>query len=235
MNIYLLQLVGKWLSVFVVFISSIMSNIAIGAEQLIINNDSESKKNSIINEVVEYETLTTYDSKMPYNRTKILVDGEEGIVYKDNNGNVVEVLKEVVNEEVVVGTGAYGDYIGKMTGYGPDCYGCSTTGTVSCLTESKARYSLISDGIYYNDEEYGMVRILAADLTLFPCGTIIKVNSTNLGDFYGIVMDTGSAMRTAWREYNTVLVDVAFSSENDSEVRSATSSNILYEVQRWGW
>ena len=34
---------------------------------------------------------------------------------------------------------------------------------------------------------------------MFPCGTVVKVNNGVLNEFSGIVLDTGIAMRNAWR------------------------------------
>ena len=63
---------------------------------------------------------------------------------------------------------------------------------------------------------------------------MIKVENENLGTFNAIVLDTGGAMRKAWRN-GTVLMDLAFKSENDPAVHLATSSNTKYSVQRWGY
>ena len=88
--------------------------------------------------------------------------------------------------------------------------------------------------MYYTDTVYGSVRILAADNGAFPCGTIVKVNNGILDEFYGIVLDSGSAMRNAWDE-GVVWMDLAFTSQAEALTGGATSSNTSFEVQRWGW
>ena len=70
-----------------------------------------------------------------------------------------------------------------MTGYGADCQGCSGLGTLACKTKNGSYYSLTQNGMNYTDDEYGEVRIIAAALDKFPCGTIIKVDNPNLGTF----------------------------------------------------
>ena len=75
---------------------------------------------------------------------------------------------------------------------------------------------------------------MAADNTAFPCGTIVKVDNGNLDEFYGIVLDSGSAMRGAWKE-GIVWMDLAFSTQTEARTGGATSSNTKFEVQRWGW
>ena len=127
-------------------------------------------------------------------------------------------------------------YKGIMTGYGPDCTTCNGLGYVACNTKDKKPYNIITDGIYYNDEEYGEVRVLAAALAEFPCGTIVEVDSSNLGKFMGIVMDTGYDMR---RFYSMGIYhfDVAYDTEEDYMVPYTTNmtGEVVYSVQRWGW
>jgi len=135
----------------------------------------------------------------------------------------VEVDKIVDNSSV---------YTGKLTGYGADCPGCS--GVVSCKTREGNTLNLVSDGTYYEDTEYGSIRILAADLSAFPCGTVVYVDNGSLEPFFGVVLDTGSSMRNAWQN-GVVWMDLAHLSENSEGLYLATSSNTKFSVQRWGW
>ena len=59
-------------------------------------------------------------------------------------------------------------FVGNLTGYGPDCYGCTSGKTSSGHN--------LRESIYYEDAEYGTVRILAAD-SYFPFYSIIKVSN----------------------------------------------------------
>ena len=90
------------------------------------------------------------------------------------------------------------------------------------------------NGEYYNDATYGTVRIVAAALKQFPCGTIVKVDHPALGSFYAVVMDTGGSMRNAWAN-GLVWMDLAFKTESDPDIYATTSSNTTYSVQRCGW
>ena len=162
-----------------------------------------------------------------------LLDTEESVL--EENGEEVESIKDDF-EIVPVDTTKIVDYsamyTGKLTGYGADCAGCS--GSLSCATREGTKFNLYTDGIYYNDTEYGQLRILAADLTAFSCGTVIYVDNGKLDPFYAIVLDTGSSMRNAWAK-GIIWMDLAHSSESDSELHSATSSDTKFSVQRWGW
>ena len=189
---------------------------------------------TIMNEVEAYGTDNVYVDNMPSTaQPVVLEEGINGIDYTYNGLDYIH-LSDVKNEVVQAGTGAPGNFTGKMTGYGPDCPGCSKVGNVACKTREGTNHSLTYDGIYYNDTIYGQTRILAADNSAFPCGTIVKVNNGTLDEFIGIVLDTGSAMRDAWKT-GTVWMDLAFSSQNEARVGGATSLNTSYEVQRWGW
>lgn len=189
---------------------------------------------TMINEVEPYGTDYVYVENMPSTAEPIvLVEGVNGLDYTYDGLNYVH-LSDVKNEVVQVGTGKQGNYSGKLTGYGPDCPGCSKVGNVACRTKAGTNHSLTYDGLYYNDEAYGSVRILAADNGAFPCGTIVKVNNGNLEEFIGIVLDSGSAMRGAWRE-GVVWMDLAFSSQAEALTGGATSNNTTFNVQRWGW
>ena len=81
--------------------------------------------------------------------------------------------------------------LGKLTHYGPDCKGCG--GTTACKG-----INVRNGNIYYNDKEYGKVRIVAADRKL-PCGSIIKINvdKYDKNGMYAIVLDRGGIIKGA--------------------------------------
>lgn len=216
----------------VVMISTIV--VTIKNTGITLYNPTGDKTATIINEVEPYGTDYVYVENMPSNAEPIIL--EEGINGLDYtyDGLTYTHLSDKKNEVVQVGTGKEGLYNGKLTGYGPDCPGCSTVGNVSCKTREGTNHSLINDGIYYTDTVYGSIRILAADNSAFPCGTVIKVNNGHLDEFYAIVLDTGSSMRKAWTN-GTVWIDLAFSSQAEAARGNATSSNTVFSVQRWGW
>ena len=199
-----------------------------------IDNPTPNMTATIINEVNAYDTEYVYNASIPSTADPLtLVEGVNGLNYTYDGLNYVH-LNDKVNEVVQVGTGAQGLFNGKLTGYGPDCPGCSAVGNVSCRTREGVNHSLTTNGVYYNDIAFGSLRILAADHSLFPCGTVVKVNNGVLNEFYGIVLDTGYAMRNAWGQ-GTVWMDLAFSSQAEALTGGATSSNTSFSVQRWGW
>ena len=50
-------------------------------------------------------------------------------------------------------------------------------------------------------------------------------------------MDTGGAMRQAWRNDNQVLIDIAFSYESSNGIYNATnkSGDVEFKIYRNGW
>lgn len=233
MNIYLLRLIGNWLGTVCLSILSLFGA-TIQEERIQIQNTTIDNTTTIVSTITENQTVEKYNKKLPSGEFRVLVEGNEGITYIDSNGTQQE-LRPVVNRVVEIGTGPSSDYIGNTTGYGADCIGCS--GNVACRTKEGATHNLVNDGMYYNDSQYGRVRILAADHRVFPCGTIIEINNGRLDSFLGIVLDTGIDMRKNWEQFNLIHIDVAFITEKDPDVFSMTASNqsAQFDVQRWGW
>ena len=79
------------------------------------------------------------------------------------------------------------------------------------------------------------MRILAADHTLFPCGTIIKVTKPGNDPYYGVVLDTGYSMREAWRNDGVVGLDLAYESQASARLGNTGGTGIQFSVQRWGF
>jgi 3D (Asp-Asp-Asp) domain-containing protein len=107
-----------------------------------------------------------------------------------------------------------------MTGYGPDCVGC--TGKVYCPPRNDVR----NGNIYFNDNVYGKVRIVAADHSI-PCGTMVKISGgKQTSPMMAIVLDRGGVIKGT-------LMDLLMASEHDSI--AVGRQNVTYEIVRWGW
>ena len=107
-----------------------------------------------------------------------------------------------------------------MTGYGPDCVGCS--GRVG------AGQDVRNGNIYYEDKQFGKIRIIAADKK-FPYGTIIRINNSRVSEkpFLAVVMDRGGAIKGN-------KIDLLFESEK-SVPGITTQKNVTMDVVRLGW
>lgn len=234
MEIYLLKLIGNWVSVLTV---SLISLFGVGdyQEKMVgVDNTSYAKTATVVNKIIPYETRYVYNSSKSRTAAReVLVEGENGLSYTYENG-LTRVLRNPVTKVVEVGTGRSGEYVGRLTTYGSDCPGCSKSGTVACRTRNGKTHSLTRDGMYYTDQEYGSVRILAADLSGFPCGTMILVDNGKIDPFYAVVLDTGGTMRSQYAK-GYIWMDLAFVHQKDSKGTRTGSTNTKFSVQRWGW
>ena len=241
MNLYIFEMIVKFLKLlFVSFVS--IFNVGLYSENENVTD------NSIMNQKV-YAVHTVYieQSKIEENKTNNVVTTKEVVVNKPvikqqtTAQKPVEQKKEpeannVITTEapkVVPPNDTIETFTGRLTGYGPDCAGCSGTGGLACRTRERTSYSLKANGIYYNDSKYGKVRILAAATSKFTCGTIVKVTKPGKEPFYGVVLDTGGSMRKAWAN-GTVWMDLAYSTEAMSGSDGLTGTGIKFEVQRYG-
>ena len=142
-------------------------------------------------------------------------------IVKQNN--VSTKLVTNVGDIRTFGSNSKIKFVGTLTGYGPDCPGCG--GIVACRPNQDVR----NGNIYYNDNNYGKIRILAADYSI-PCGSIIHIENYKFADnneFVGIVLDRGSAIVG-------LTMDLLYPSEADTVV-VGRQRNISFTVLRWGW
>ena len=232
MNKNHLKYLGVSLLISILTITGILtSGNLISEKKFEVKNLNQTKNSIAFTKVIEYDTVETYNNKIPTGVTITRKKGHTGLAYVDENNNET-IIESPKNAEIEIGTGDEANYVGKMTGYGADCIGC--TGTLACKTKNGSYHNLIKDGTTYNDEEYGNVKIIAAALEKFPCGTIIKVENPNLGTFNAIVLDTGGTMKNAWNN-GIIHIDLAYLTETDPALHLSTSSNVKYSVQRWGF
>lgn len=110
-------------------------------------------------------------------------------------------------------------HTGNLTGYGADCDGCSgITASGFDLTNS----------MYYDDYEYGTIRILAAD-EMFPFYSIFRITVPDMEPFIGIVLDRGSNVGYG----RGTLFDLAYIEESDPDLIPLTR-NVKFELLRRG-
>lgn len=164
---------------------------------------------------------------------KEIIKNDKIIKYVDSNvvsGTVNDLLEcsieqkdtYVVEEESLVfkedlSASSNDVLVGNMSGYGPDCVGCS----------GYLAYGLyVGDGtIYYNDSQYGQVRIVAGDRNI-EFGTIIKINDSMLA----IVLDRGGAIGFGKK----CLFDLLYASETEAN-KNGVLKNASFEILRYGF
>ena len=154
---------------------------------------------------------------------------------KNNNGVKAVTSSQIVHQYEAVKTAyntndiaKYGptikvQFMGTLTGYGPDCVGCG--GHVGCAPNPDVR----NGNIYYIDKQYGKIRIVASDRSI-PCGSIIRIDNykfNNNEPLYAITLDRGSAIVG-------MTMDLLYPSEADTEI-IGRNYNIMFTIERWGW
>ena len=226
MNLYLVDVIIKFIRIlFVMFISLFNYN---GY-----NENLENLENNLIT-VDSYAVNNINDSEIIINndeiKSKSLISNKKTVIKKIQVNDKKD--KKIITTEK--SATSLGEYKGRLTGYGPDCLGCTGTGNLACRTREKKTFSLVRDGIYYTDSEYGKIRILSAATAKFKCGTIVVVTKSGGTPFTAIVLDTGGDMRRAWNN-GTVWMDLAYSSASMASSDGLTGKNINFSVQRWGW
>lgn len=113
-------------------------------------------------------------------------------------------------------------FYGQLTAYGSDCKGC--------IGITASGYNIKNGNITYVDNEYGNIRIIAAD-KIYPFGTIIKITEEEYlkKPFIAIVLDRGYAIQG-----NTI--DLAFETNKDKMLKKlGRRQNVKYEILRYGY
>mgnify|MGYP003293188246 CR=1 FL=1 len=109
---------------------------------------------------------------------------------------------------------------GNLTGYGPDCVGCSG--------RTASGYD-VKNTIYYNDREFGKIRIVASDPSI-PIGSIVKITGLRGNDpFFAIVLDRGGDVGYG----RLTLFDLLYPSESSTE--SHGIQKVRFDIYRYGY
>jgi hypothetical protein len=173
---------------------------------------------------------------LTYFRVLLLV----GIILFLNNNTLTYVtvnkvrnnnLDKMVEREIIDGTQALivtnksynivSTFTGELSGYAGDCPKCS--GVVACAPYP----NVLETGVFFNDEEYGNVRIVASS-SKYPCGTVLKFNVDKLSTtpLIAVVLDRGVGGDK---------IDLLTESENFARIFVGRVKNQTFEVLRLGW
>ena len=148
------------------------------------------------------------------------VETTKEIIKEEIDENISEEEKEIVQQPVYEEkSDVLKSYTGKMSFYNANCTGCS--GITSTGID-------VSDGrLYYYDNNYGNVRIIAAGPEIKKW-SIVRIKNTSLGsNVLAIVLDRGGAIG----EGRTFLIDRL---TNSDEKKDGVEKDIVVEVIRDG-
>ncbi len=112
-------------------------------------------------------------------------------------------------------------YHGKITGYGPDCVGCSG--------KTAYGHDARNGNIYYQDKTFGSIRIVAGDKSL-PFGTIVKISGLD-NDIIAVVLDRGGAV--GFDASKHAYFDLLH--ENESSALAFGQKTATFEILRKGF
>lgn len=140
----------------------------------------------------------------------LVINDEKNIITEEVSSSPQKVTSDVLEIQV-----------GSLSGYGPDCVGCS--GLLASGMDVR------NGNIYYSDSVYGKVRILAGDRS-YPYGTIVRVKNSRLSEFIGIVLDRGGAVGFG----KSHLFDLLYASESEASL-DEVSYNTTFEILRYGY
>lgn len=133
-----------------------------------------------------------------------------------------EKLQEELRQQEIIESSNLASGTGTITGYGPDCIGCSG------ITASG--YD-VRDTIYYEDDLYGQINIIAADRSL-PFGTIVRFKNLPYfdADLIAIVLDRGGAIGfNKARQFDLLFASEALSYD------FGIYYNVQFEILRYGF
>lgn len=129
------------------------------------------------------------------------------------------VFKEELPEETKKEDKVLDVFYGSITSYVSYCEGC--------IGITASGYD-VRNTIYYEDNDYGVVRIIAADSSI-PFGTIIKISDIG-EDLTAIVLDRGGAIG-----FNNFSQADLLSLNEDIAYSFGKKNNAKFEVLRYGF
>ena len=134
----------------------------------------------------------------------------ENVIYEEKE------YTEEENEEVILDT-----FYGTVTSYTAYCEGC--------IGITASGYNVL-DTIYYYDDLYGSLRVIAMDSSV-PFGSIVRLSGfSNYPDVLAIVLDRGGAISFS----GSSQVDLLFDDYN-SAINFGRNYNVTIEILRYGY
>jgi hypothetical protein len=100
MSFYLLELLGKWISLLFITVCPIQTDTEVTS--LDNYNNNLSKDSNVVASVVHYTTITKTDDTLEEGKTRVVTSGVNGLVYQSDSMDIT--IQEMVPEVVVKGT-----------------------------------------------------------------------------------------------------------------------------------
>ena len=216
-------IVGTQLMVGALFLVGLFNSKTEDDMVAVVENNNLSKMADVVNVMfvanttdgnVFLESKENKEEENVENKEEVLESFNEEVEEKE----VVEKVEEPTYIEEAPTYNVIKTYTGSLTGYGPNCSGCSG--------RTASGYDVRNTSTY-TDSEFGEVRIVAADKSI-PFYTIVRIsNIPDTDPIIAIVLDTGGAVGFG----KHTLFDLLFPSE---AVAMHKTDNVKFEILREG-
>lgn len=181
------------------------------------------KSTNVVKEVQVVEQVSSLESSGNSNHEDNTSSSDDTTSSKDSNVGTTTTVTVGSNEKAYVGY----KFSGNMSAYGRDC--CSSNPANWGLTASG--FNIYTNGMYYNDNEYGRVRIIAASRDDFYLYSVIKVTDPIDGEYRAIVLDRGDKNIGIGRKF---VFDLVVESQEWARMNYGVHRNVNFEVLRIG-
>ena len=206
-------IVGTQLLVGGLFLVTLFTGNEVDKKVVVVENNNLSKMVDVVSGLYMEDfvnTITTQEVEVK--------EDEKQVEIKEESVETVETVE--TNDYNVLNT-----YVGTITGYGPNCSGCSGF--------TASGYD-VRNTTTYLDDQFGEVRILAAG-TLFEGDTdplemfsVVRVsNVPNMEPFIAIVLDRGGNVGFG----KGTLFDLLYADESQAIHKT---DNVTFEILRYG-
>ena len=210
-------------------IDSVFLSMSSKSNYIVVNNIVNKKENDIIPENNNTKVKNKLNNQKQLHKDDRILIEDTGAIKKEKEENEVKNNDTNTEEEnnennEILHKNVLETLNGSLAGYGPDCSGCSSKKTSS-------GYYIGEGNIYYNDKEFGKVRIVAGDKK-YPFGTIVKITNSRYYDnapIYSIVLDRGGV--GIGKKY---IFDLLFNSEEEAS-NFGSKKNVTFEILRLGF
>lgn len=203
-------IVGTQLLVGGLFLVTLFTGKEVDKKVVVVENNNLSKMVDVVSDLYMEDfvnTITTQEVEVKEDEKQVEIKEESVVLPEPNSYEVLET------------------YTGTLTGYGPNCSGCSGY---------TASGYYVGDTTTYVDSEFGEVRILAAG-TLFEGDTdplemfsVVRVsNVPNMEPFIAIVLDRGGNVGFG----KGTLFDLLYADESQAIHKT---DNVTFEILRYG-
>ena len=201
-------IVGTQLLVGGLFLVTLFTGKEVDKKVVVVENNNLSKMVDVVSGLYMEDfvnTITTQEVEVKEDEKQVEIEEKTVEV-------AVPEVSQVENYEVL------NTYVGTITGYGPNCVGCSGV--------TASGYD-VRNTTTYMDSEYGEVRILAADRSIELYSIVRVSNIPNMEPFIAIVLDRGGNVGFG----KGTLFDLLFADESQALHKT---NDVTFEVLRNG-